>query len=273
MTQPLRYFVVDAFADRPFSGNPAAVVPLEAWPADRFLQSLAMEMNLSETAYCVPRADRPRSFDLRWFTPKVEVDLCGHATLATARVLLELGLAAEGDEIQFHTRSGILSARVGGNRIVLDFPVKAEQPAEPPAGLCDALGLEPRYVGKNQFDYLVEAATEDEVRRLAPNFGRLAAVPCRGVIVTAASTGGDFDFVSRFFAPAAGVDEDPVTGSARCCLADFWRKKTGKSRFNAWQASARGGRIEVELVGNRVLLGGAGVLVAQGVLHVDPSAD
>ncbi len=267
----MRYYVVDAFADRPFTGNPAAVVPLTSWPSNDFLQSVAMEMNLSETAYIVPRTDAPRSFDLRWFTPNMEVDLCGHATLATARVIAHVGWAGEAETIRFQTRSGELTARLQGSAIVLDFPLKAEQPAEAPPGLCEALGLEPRYVGRNQFDYLVEAASEEVVRGLTPDMSRLAAVKCRGVIVTAASGSGDFDFVSRFFAPAAGVDEDPVTGSAHCCLADFWRARTGKTRFRAYQASARGGTLDVEIVGDRVLLGGQGVLIAEGELHIEPS--
>jgi len=269
----LRYYVVDAFADRPFTGNPAAVVPLASWPTNDFLQSLAMEMNLSETAYFVRRTDAASSFDLRWFTPKMEVDLCGHATLATARVIAHLRLAGEeeGEVIRFQTRSGELTARQRGDTIVLDFPIKAAQPADAPAGLCEALGLEARYVGRNQFDYLVEAASEEIVRNLAPDMSRLAAVKCRGVIVTAASQRSDFDFVSRFFAPAVGINEDPVTGSAHCCLADFWRARTGKAQFRAYQASARGGRLDIEIVGERVLLGGHGILVAEGELHVEPS--
>lgn len=263
--------MVDAFADRPFRGNPAAVVPLTAWPSNDFLQSLAMEMNLSETAYFVPRSEAERSFDLRWFTPNMEVDLCGHATLASAKVIAHLRLAGEGETIRFQTRSGELTASLRGDAIVLDFPLKAEQPAEAPLGLCEALGLAPRYVGKNQFDYLVEADSEEVVRGLAPDMSRLAGVKCRGVIVTAASRNSDFDFVSRFFAPAAGVAEDPVTGSAHCCLADFWRGRTGKTRFRAYQASARGGTLDVEIVGDRVLLGGQGILVAEGELHVEPS--
>jgi PhzF family phenazine biosynthesis protein len=224
-------------------------------------------MNLSETAFFVREGD---GYRLRWFTPKIEVDLCGHATLATAKAIVELGLARAGETIKFSCRSGLLSASVESSRIVLDFPVKRETAAEPPAGLIEALGVEPLYVGKNEFDYLVELASETDVRRVAPDFGRLGEVSCRGTIVTARSDDPRFDFVSRFFAPAAGIDEDPVTGSAHCCLADFWRKRLGKTKFAAYQASVRGGTVDVELVGERVLLGGAAVVVARGELVAGP---
>jgi predicted PhzF superfamily epimerase YddE/YHI9 len=239
---PLRYVVVDAFTDRPFAGNPAAVVPLPDWRDTSWLQNVAMEMNLSETAFLVPNA---QGFDLRWFTPKVEVDLCGHATLASALVAL-----------------------VQNDRIQLDFPIKPETAADPPPGLVEALAVTPRYVGKNQFDYLVEVESEAVVRSLAPDFKLLSKVACRGIIVTARSADPGFDFVSRFFAPAAGVDEDPVTGSAHCCLADFWKKRLGKDKFVAYQASARGGVVHVEVKQDRVLLGGQAVIVAQGELLV-----
>jgi PhzF family phenazine biosynthesis protein len=259
----LRYYVVDAFAERPFTGNPAAVVPLEDWPPDYFLQALAMEMNLSETAYFVPG---PTGFHLRWFTPKVEVDLCGHATLAAAEVILHLGLVPT-EDVTFQTRSGPLVARRRGDMLEVDLPIKPEEPADSPEGLSEALGFTPMYVGRSAFDYLVLAPSEEVVRALKPDFPRLAGVDCRGVIVTAAS-GAPYDFVSRFFAPKAGIDEDPVTGSAHCCLADFWRKRLGKREFLAYQASSRGGMVKVEIVGDRVLLGGRAIRVAEGVLNV-----
>lgn len=262
---PLRYFVVDAFTDRPFAGNPAAVVPLPDWRDKAWLQSVAMEMNLSETAFLVPNA---HGFDLRWFTPKVEVDLCGHATLASALVVSHLSLQADRPEILFSTRSGILKALVQQDRIQLDFPIKPEMEAEPPPGLVEALAVTPRYVGKSQFDYLVEVESEAVVRGLAPDFKQLSTVACRGIIVTARSADARFDFVSRFFAPAAGVDEDPVTGSAHCCLADFWKKRLGKDKFVAFQASARGGVVHVQVQQQRVLLGGQAVIVAHGELLV-----
>lgn len=258
-----RYFVVDAFSSRPFSGNPAAVVPLDAWRDDRWLQNMAMEMNLSETAFFVPNAD---GFHLRWFTPKVEVDLCGHATLATAKIVSHLGLAERGREISFNSRSGRLLARVGAERIELDFPLKPEQAADPPAGLIESLGVDARYVGLNSFDYLVEVASEQIVRSMSPDFKRLATLSCRGIIVTARSDDPSYDFVSRFFAPAAGIDEDPVTGSAHCCLADFWSRRLAKSKMVGYQASARGGVVHAELRGDRVILGGEAVIVARGEL-------
>jgi predicted PhzF superfamily epimerase YddE/YHI9 len=264
-TMSLPLFHVDAFTDRPFSGNPAAVCLLPSWKEDRWLQAVAEEMNLSETAFLVKQPDH---FDLRWFTPKVEVDLCGHATLASAHILWQQGQAA-GDEIRFSTRSGILKAIRHGPGIELNFPFKPENPAEAPPGLLDALGASARYVGKNQFDYLVEVESEDVLRGIVPDFKRLATVPVRGIIVTSASADSRFDFVSRFFAPASGVDEDPVTGSAHCCLADFWRKRLDKTEFVAFQASARGGVVRVRIVKDRVFLGGKAVTVARGELFAD----
>lgn len=266
MVQPLPYFVIDAFTTRPFSGNPAAVVPLEAWRDDRWLQDLAMEMNLSETAYLVPSAT---GYDLRWFTPKLEVDLCGHATLASALALARLGKLADGSDVPFSTRSGILRVSRAGNRFELDFPIKPAAAAHPPRGLVESLKVTPRYVGKNSFDYLVEVESEADVRRASPDFKGLLAVECRGVIVTARSDDPQFDFVSRFFAPSAGIDEDPVTGSAHCCLADHWGRRLGKSTMVGYQASARGGVVHVDIRGSRVMLGGEGVIVAQGELLVD----
>lgn len=263
MTIPL--FHVDAFTDRPFAGNPAAVCLLPAWRADPWLQGVAREMNLSETAFLVSNAD---GFDLRWFTPKVEVDLCGHATLASAHILWQQGQIA-GDEIRFSTRSGILKAVRHGDDIELDFPLKPETAAEAPPGLLQALGVSAKYVGKNPFDYLVEVDSEATLRGMAPDFKRLTTVPVRGIIVTSKSAEPRFDFVSRFFAPAAGVDEDPVTGSAHCCLGDFWRKRLGKAEFVALQVSARGGVVKVRVTKDRALLGGKAVTVARGELVVE----
>jgi PhzF family phenazine biosynthesis protein len=262
MAPPL--FHVDAFTDRPFAGNPAAVCLLPTWKDDGWLQAVAREMNLSETAFLVKRADH---FDLRWFTPTVEVDLCGHATLASAHILWQQSQPMN-DEIRFSTRSGILKAIRHGDDIELDFPLKPEVAAEAPPGLLEALGVSARYVGKNQFDYLVEVESEVTLRRIAPDFKRLATVPVRGIIVTSTSADPRFDFVSRFFAPASGVDEDPVTGSAHCCLGDFWRKRLNKSEFVAFQASARGGVVKVRIVKDRAFLGGKAITVARGELLV-----
>lgn len=257
------FYLIDAFTDRPFAGNPAVVCPLAAWRDDVWLQLVAREMNQSETAFVVKRGV---SFDLRWFTPKVEVDLCGHATLASAFALWHGGDVPRGEAIRFSTRSGILTAASNGQEIELDFPLKREQPAEAPRGLAEALGIEPVYVGRSQFDYLVEVRSAEIVRRLAPDLKRLAAVETRGTIVTARSDDPRFDFVSRFFAPQAGIDEDPVTGSAHCCLADFWGRRLKKQELIGYQASAHGGIVRVTLQGERVLLGGCAVLVARGEL-------
>jgi PhzF family phenazine biosynthesis protein len=259
----LSLFHVDAFTDRPFAGNPAAVCLLPSWKEDPWLQAVAGEMNLSETAFLVKQHGH---FDLRWFTPKLEVDLCGHATLASAQVLWEQGLAGPGDEIHFSTRSGLLKAARRDDAIELDFPLKPEEPTDAPPGLLQALGVKALYVGKSQFDYLVEVESEAVLRSLAPDFKLLATVATRGVIVTSRSSDPNFDFVSRFFAPAGGIDEDPVTGSAHCCLGDFWRKRLGKSEFTAYQASARGGVVNVRVTTDRAFLIGRAVIVAQGEL-------
>jgi len=262
---PLSFYLVDAFTDRPFAGNPAVVCPLSAWRDDAWLQLVAREMNQSETAFVVENCD---GFDLRWFTPKVEVDLCGHATLASAFALWQAGFAKRGELIRFSTRSGILTANPQGDEIELDFPLKPQQSAQAPSGLTAALGIEPLYVGRNQFDYLVEVDSAQTLRQLTPDFSRLSAVECRGTIVTARSDDPQYDFLSRFFAPAAGILEDPVTGSAHCCLADFWGKRLGKTSLVGYQASPRGGIVRVTVERDRVRLGGRAVLVGQGELLV-----
>ena len=256
-------FVVDAFADRPFAGNPAAVCLLARWPSDEWLGSVAAEMNLSETAFLVSSGD---VFELRWFTPAVEVDLCGHATLASACVLWHTGRAGKSAEITFSTRSGPLTATRRDDLIQLDFPVTPAEPADPPAGLIEALVVEPKFVGRSRFDYLIEVASEAALRAASPDFRRLQEADCRGVIVTAASDDRSFDFVSRFFAPTAGIDEDPVTGSAHCTLAAYWKERLGKVDFRAYQASRRGGKLEVSIRGERVLLSGAATVVMEGTL-------
>ncbi len=255
-------FVVDAFAERPFTGNPAAICLLESWPSDAWLQSVAAEMNLSETAFLVPEG---RRFALRWFTPAVEVDLCGHATLASACVLWDQQRAAADQMIEFSTRSGILSARRRGEQIELNFPLTPQVESAAPDGLLEALGTQATYVGKNS-DYLVEVVDEQTLRAIAPDFRRLAEVDCRGVIVTARSTSDRYDFVSRFFAPQSGIDEDPVTGSAHCTLAHYWQPRLGKSELRAFQASKRGGEVDVAIEGDRVLLRGSAVIVSRGQL-------
>lgn len=259
-------FLVDAFTDKPFAGNPAAVCLLDRWPSDEWLQLVGREMNLSETAFLVRREGN--EFELRWFTPRVEVALCGHATLGSAHALWESG-RAEPAQIGFHTKSGRLTATpLAKGEIELDFPAKPATACDPPAGLLEALGVKAIAVGRNQFDYLVEVATEAEVRSLRPNFGKLVETECRGVIVTARSSDSHFDFVSRFFAPQAGINEDPVTGSAHCCLSEWWGENLGKSEMIGYQASERGGVVKVKRNRGRVKLAGRAATVTRGELLV-----
>ena len=257
----MRIVQVDAFTAVPFAGNPAAVCVLPAPRADDWMRNVALEMNLSETAFLHPVSD---GYSLRWFTPAVEVDLCGHATLAGAHVLWEDGHIEPEAVARFHTRSGLLTCERRGDWIEMDFPAKLAEAAEPPPQLAAALGTDLKYVGRNQFDYLVEVADEATLRTLRPNHHLLKQLPVRGVIVTAPGTG--YDFVSRFFAPGAGVDEDPVTGSAHTALAPFWSARLGKSEMTGFQASARGGVVKVRLQGSRVILSGQAVTVLQGDL-------
>ena len=260
---PLPIVQVDAFTSHPFAGNPAAVCVLPEPRDAAWMQHVAREMNLAETAFLERTTD---GFNLRWFTPAVEVDLCGHATLASAHVLWETGQVAATEPIRFHTRSGVLTAVRRGDWIELDFPLTPEQPVEIPPGLVEALGVSPRYVGKSRFDYLVELDGEEDVRDVRPDFGRLRAIPARGIIVTSRSSMPGCDFVSRFFAPASGIDEDPVTGSAHSCLAHFWSSRLQKDRFVARQLSERGGLLKVQLDGDRVRLSGQAVTVLRGEL-------
>lgn len=257
---------VDAFAERAFTGNPAAVCLLASSLPDASLLAIAGEMNLSETAFLLARTDG--SYDLRWFTPAVEVNLCGHATLASAHVLWQDGHLAPDADARFHTRSGELGARRIDGRIVLDFPAQPAHAAPPPAGLLEALGVsQPRFVGRNTTDWMVEVENSATVRGLAPDFSRLGTVEARGVMVTAPGDDGGIDFVSRFFAPASGIDEDPVTGSAHCCMGPFWAERLGRTSLVARQLSARGGTVHVEVAGARVRLGGTAVTVMRGELE------
>jgi len=259
----MRFYQVDAFTAEPFAGNPAAVLLLTEPAPEAWMQQVAREMNLSETAFLVRRDD---GYDLRWFTPAVEVDLCGHATLASAHVLFsERHLPATG-VARFHTRSGVLTAARRDEWIELDFPATPAPPAPAPPGLAAALGAEPRFVGLGKFDYLVLLDDEATVRRLTPDHRGLRALGVRGVIVTALAQGPGFDFVSRFFAPGAGIDEDPVTGSAHCTLGPFWSARLGRTELTGFQASARGGVVRVRVSGERVRLGGQAVTVARGEL-------
>ncbi len=260
----IEIFQVDAFAEKPFTGNPAAVCILERPAESEWMQTVASEMNLPETAFLYRDKD---GFNLRWFSPAMEVDLCGHATLASAHILWERGYLKPQEEARFHTRSGLLTARKE-DLIELNFSVEEAQEADMPYGLAEALGVEPSYVGKNRFDYIVEFVSPSSVRELSPDMGLLKRVPTRGVIVTCLSDAPEYDFISRFFAPAAGIDEDPVTGSAHCCLGPYWMKKLGKSEFTAFQASRRGGIIRLRVKDGRVFLSGKAVTVFRGIVLV-----
>ena len=255
---------VDAFADRPFAGNPAGVCWLDAPIAAEVMQSIAAEVNLSETAFV--RASGS-DFELRWFTPKVEVALCGHGTLATAHMLWEMG-RLDSDSARFHTQSGLLVAHRVDGQIELDFPALSAPQAEPPDGLFEALNITARFVGRPRTDLLVEVRDDATVRSVSPDFARLEALGIRGVIVTARSSSPQWDFVSRFFAPGVGVNEDPVTGSAHCALAPYWAERLGKTSLVGYQASERGGVVRVRLDGDRVRLGGSAITVLRGELDL-----
>ena len=269
----MNLFQVDAFTSEPFAGNPAAVCLLDEFPSDDWLMNFAGEMNLSETAFVHPVED---GFALRWFTPGLEVDLCGHATLATAHTLWTEGVvSAETDVIRFSTRSGdVFAHREGAVRdsfmIRLDFPSTPAVPASPPAGLLPALGTTAEYIGRSKFDYLVHVASPEVLRSLTPDFVELDKVDARGIIVTSGSDDDRYDFLSRFFCPAVSINEDPATGSAHCCLTPYWSNRLGKTEMQAYQASARGGELTVRLVDDRVHLIGSARTIFRSVLSIVP---
>jgi len=256
-------FQVDAFTDKPFAGNPAAVCIMPAAADEGWMQHLANEMNLSETAFVVQQGG---DFNLRWFTPAVEVELCGHATLASAHILWEQGFLSPDRQARFYTRSGLLSAVRKDSWIELDFPAEPESRTDVPDVALKAFGVPVGYVGKNRFDFLIEVESAEAVRQIAPDFTLLGSISSRGFIVTSRSDSSQYDFISRFFAPAAGVNEDPVTGSAHCCLGPYWAKKLGRKELTGYQASARGGVIRVRVGDDRVYLSGQAVTVMQGTL-------
>ncbi len=259
----IKIYQVDAFSDKAFHGNPAAVCILSEPINEKWAQKVAMEMNLSETAFLYKEGN---GYNLRWFTPTVEVDLCGHATLASAHVLWEENYLDPQEKAIFNTKSGILQAEQANGWIKLDFPVKPIVEASPPPGLLEILGIKANFVGVNKSDYLIEVENEAAVRNITPNSLELRKLPVRGVIVTSQATKGEFDFISRFFVPGSGIDEDPVTGSAHCCLGPYWQSKIKKDFFYAYQASKRGGTIKIQVKKDRVHLYGQAITVLKGEL-------
>jgi PhzF family phenazine biosynthesis protein len=260
--RPIFLAHVDSFTKKPFAGNPAGVCILPDAKPVAWMQAIAREMSLSETAFLV---EDKAGWQLRWFTPSTEVDLCGHGTLASAHILWEVGLIELDMPIRFFTKSGELAARRDGDWIELDFPADPELPQDVDPGLADALGAQIVHLANGKFDLLAELESEAVVRALKPNMEKLARLPGRGVIVTArAEPGSGFDFVSRYFGPALGIPEDPATGSAHCALAPYWAKRLGKTQMVGYQCSARGGVVRVRWTDDRVLLGGQAVTVAVG---------
>jgi len=265
----IRITQVDAFTERRYAGNPAAVCVLSEPAEERWMQDVASEMNLSETAFARRLPDGAK-FNLRWFTPKAEVDLCGHATLATAHILWEEGHLGRDDPALFETRSGLLTALRAPDGIELDFPTNpVSEPLSDPGALAELesiLGASVQFAGRSRFDLLVELESEEIVRALRPDIARLNKFPVRGVIVTARSHSGEYDLVSRFFAPRVGVDEDPVCGSAHCCLGPYWAEKIGRTKLTARQLSCRGGTVKIRVEGPRTVLIGHAVTVLRGEL-------
>ncbi len=263
----MRVYTVDAFTDGPGSGNPAAVCILENEIPDRTKQEIAAGLNLSETAFLLRRED---VFELRWFTPEVEVDLCGHATLASAHVLYVLGIIADAEDAVFFTKSGILTARRKSDLIEMDFPSEDPWEVEMPEDLLMAISQRPLYVGRNRFDYIALYESEETVRSAVPELIRIRRLDSRGLIITSVSSSHRYDFVSRFFAPNAGIEEDPVTGSAHCCLCPFWSRRLGKKELTGYQASERGGLVNTRLFEKRVFLSGKAII--DGSFEINPEA-
>jgi PhzF family phenazine biosynthesis protein len=258
-------FQIDAFTSEPFKGNPAAVCLLNEEIPDSQMQKIALEMNLSETAFLL---EENGGYRLRWFTPVTEVNLCGHATLASAYLLFNKSFMSRDQLIYFYTRSGELQAMMADGWVTLNFPAFEEKPFIETDKVREALGVNPVEVVKSGENVIVELETSDEVRNLNPDFIKLMKIPLHGVAVTARSDVPEYDFISRYFAPWVGIDEDPVTGSAHACLGPYWRKRLKKKKMIAYQASARGGVVKVEIQGNRVLLGGQAILILEGELLV-----
>lgn len=263
MSKPIKRYQVDAFAEQVFGGNPAVVCPLENWLPDQVMQNIAMENNLSETAFYIPEGD---GFRIRWFTPAVEVDLCGHATLATAFVLFKYE-GFTGPKITFQSRSGPLAVTKENGLFTLNFPVDEMTEVAITPNLTEGFNEKPKSIWKGKTDYLFVFDNEDQIRNCKPDLKKVSQLKARGVIVTA--KGREADFVSRFFGPQAGVDEDPVTGSAHTTLTPYWSSILGKNELTALQLSARGGKLFCKLVGNRVLISGSAKLFSTGLIHLN----
>lgn len=259
------FFQVNAFTDEIFSGNPAGVCILQEPKNETWMQKVACELNMAETSFLYKKGD---GFNLRWFTPLVEIELCGHATLASAHILWEKGYLKPGDEAEFYTKGGILTADRRDGWIEMNFPSEPARKVSTPNFIAKALGVIPKYVGKNRFDYLVEVDSEESLRKLRPDLSLIKKIPVRGIIVTSLARAKGYDFVSRFFAPAVGIDEDHVTGSAHCSLGPYWKERLNKSEFVAYQASPRGGFLRLRLSGNRVYLIGKAVTFLSGEIRV-----
>ncbi len=258
-------YIVDAFTQEPFKGNPAAVCVLSSTISDQLMQAIAYELNCPETAFVMKQDD---GFSLRWFAPLQEMDLCGHATLATAHILYQQQIINPDQMIRFYTRSGLLLVKSQGDTIIMDFPKEESIEYSIQQWIIDALGVKPVFTGKNRMDYLIEVESDKEVIMVSPDFITLKNLDSRGVIITAQSSKNEFDFVSRFFAPGIGVNEDPVTGSAHCCLGPYWQKKLHKNHFVAYQASQRGGMLKIEVKDNRVFIGGTAITVLKGEFNI-----
>ncbi len=261
----LDIYHVDAFTDKPFSGNPAAVCIMTSPADEEWMQGVAAEMNLSETAFLYKEDG---GFRLRWFTPTTEVKLCGHATLASAHVLWEMGYLSPNEIVVFHTLSGDLTARKDSGLLSIDLPADPPAEADAPKALVDAFGFEPLYCGKGVFGYIVEAPSEDAVREMRPDFPLLRTIPVTGMMVTSVASSPGYDYIARAFAPGSGIDEDPVTGAAHCCMGVYWTKKLGRPELTAYQASPRGGIVNVRIEGDRAFLTGTAVTVLKGQLYV-----
>jgi PhzF family phenazine biosynthesis protein len=256
-------FQLDAFTTRRFAGNPAAVMVMDRFPADSLLQAIAAENNLAETAFLVPEAG---DYRLRWFTPALEVPLCGHATLASAAVVMER-LEPERNHVVFHSASGPLTVRRAGAAYVMNFPARPSEAVSPPPGLVEALGIVSATIYENRFNYMAVLESSEALRALTPDMAAVARLDRPGLIATAPGE-GPHDFISRYFAPAKGIPEDPVTGAAHCMLAPYWAGRLGKTEFRAFQASKRGGEVICRLLGDRVELEGCCVFYLEGMVEV-----